>query len=160
MGSFAIGNGANGVDLYDASNVTVGGTSARGSNVISGNQGLGVDIAGGGANYVAGNRIGTDLTGNEAVGNSDTGVGIFNSPDNTIGGTAIGAGNVISGNGSNGILLDGSPATGNLVQGNLIGTDSTGTVSLGNSDSGVYLYDSSNNTIGGALSPGSQRHLG
>ena len=39
-----------------------------------------------------------------------------------------GAGNVISGNRSSGVIIVGSAASGNQVQGNLIGTDGTGSL--------------------------------
>ena len=64
-----------------------------------------------------------------------------------MGGTAAGAGNVISGNSNIGVYLDGSTATGNLVQGNLIGTNAAGSARLGNSI-GV-LITGANNTVGG-----------
>src|SRR5262249_2858634 len=63
----------------------------------------------------------------------------------TVGGTAAGARNVISGNSNVGVLLNGS---GNLVQGNFIGTDATGTTALPNVD-GVFIT-SGGNTAGGA----------
>src|SRR5207249_3450475 len=40
--------------------------------------------------------------------------------------------NVISGNQSNGILIQGAGATGNIIQGNFIGTTALGTAPLGN----------------------------
>jgi hypothetical protein len=66
------------------------------------------------------------------------------SSNNVIGGTATGA-NLLSGNGFAGI---GISASANLIQGNLIGTDKSGSSVLGNAD-GIYLFDGSNNTIGG-----------
>ena len=73
--------------------------------------------------------------------------------NNTIGGASPGAGNLISGNGHDGVLLDvqgGPPITGNLIQGNYIGTDATGTHALGNA-TGVHIVGASNNTIGGSV---------
>ena len=49
-------------------------------------------------NVVAGNFIGTDLTGTRPLANRGDGVMILASPSNTIGGSAPGAGNLISGN--------------------------------------------------------------
>ena len=52
-------------------------------------------------NLVEGNRIGTDITGTVAITNGQMGLCILNgATGNTIGGTAAGAGNVISGNSS------------------------------------------------------------
>ena len=68
----------------------------------------------------------------------------------TIGGTAAGAGNVISANGQNGIWITGAGTTGVVVEHNFIGTDVTGTKALGNAYSGVEISGgAANNTIGG-----------
>ena len=92
---------------------------------------------------VQGNKIGTDLTGEVALGN-DVGIYINGVPRNLIGGTAPGAGNVISGN-TIGIYLLGSTTTANQIQGNLIGLDAAGKVPLGNYI-GVYLDAATANT--------------
>src|SRR5205823_1727056 len=108
-------------------------------------------------NVIEGNRIGTDVSGTRILANRGNGVEIAAS-DVQIGGTAPGAGNLISGNAQDGILIAPSfsfftPANGNLVQGNLIGTDATGTAPLGNGSDGVSIsgqfIGASNNTIGG-----------
>jgi hypothetical protein len=88
--------------------------------------------------------------------NARGGVGISGAPANTIGGTAAGAGNLISGNsnpssGDAGIYLISGGATGNLIQGNLIGTDSMGMLALGNNHEGIYAENAPGNTIGGSV---------
>ena len=50
----------------------------------------------------------------------------------SIGGTAAGAGNLISGNTSDGVEISGTGTNLNLVQGNRIGTNAAGTLPLGN----------------------------
>ena len=151
-GTKALGNGYTGVEIADrAWNNTIGGTAAGDCNVISGNAEAGVFIHGSATgNLVAGNYIGTDVTGTEALGNAYAGVEIADSAsNNTIGGTAAGDRNVISGGVQGGLFIHGS-ATGNLVAGNYIGTDVTGTKALGNAYAGVEITESaSNNTIGG-----------
>jgi titin len=143
-GTQALGNGGDGVFL-DADGDTIGGTAAGAGNLISGNTFDGIDIPTGINTTIQGNKIGTDITGTQALGNRQ--VGLFaDSGGNTIGGTATGAGNLISGNRLDGIELLGS-GTGNLVQGNLIGTDITGTQALGNAY-GVVV-GAGGNTIGG-----------
>ncbi|MGO9111654.1 MAG: DUF4347 domain-containing protein, partial [Thermoguttaceae bacterium] len=145
-----VGN-SSGVVLTGATNALIGGTSATDGNVISGNAHQGVRIESGSSdNVVEGNYIGTDPTGSVSAGNLVTGIQITGSANNTIGGTAAGAGNVISGNSGPGIEITGSASTGNFVYGNLIGTNASGTGSLGNSGPGVEIdTGASNNTIGG-----------
>ena len=89
----------------------VGGNSESERNVISGNDPWGIHINGSGTsfNVVSGNYIGTDASGGEAVANQDAGVYVSDgAADNRIGGTSAGAGNLISGNGEDGIIFNGA----------------------------------------------------
>jgi hypothetical protein len=142
-------NGGRQVAGVNGLTITAGSSRVQGL-VINRFPFLGILISGRGAtgNVVQGNFIGTDVTGTQDLGNGETGVGITFAPNNTIGGTAAGTRNVISGN-SSGIVIGGSGATGNRVQGNFIGTDVTGTKLLGNTNSGVVINGASSNTIGG-----------
>src|SRR4029453_8331644 len=65
------------------------------------------------------------------------GIWVNGSPDNVIGGTTHGAGNVIPGNG-NGAAIEGAAATGTIVQANVIGLGSDGSA-IGNSKAGVRI---------------------
>ena len=76
-------------------------------------------------------------------------------PGGTLGGTAPGDGNVISGN-NNGIRIFGNN---NQIEGNLIGTDYTGTEPLGNGNGIVEADGGSDNRVGGA-GPGAGRPAG
>ncbi len=125
-GTQAFGNGI-GI-LIDSNGNLVGGTTASARNLISGNVGYGVRIVGGNDNLIRGNRIGTKVDGTQPLANQ-AGVSLSGGSGNSIGGTAAGAGNVISGN-TVGIDLTGSTAT--LVAGNRIGTDATGTLAIEN----------------------------
>ena len=147
-GTYALGNGSSGVEIGAGS-----GSNQITDNVTSGNGDNGVFVFGpGGNNLIQGNYIGADATGTASVGNIVGGLGIIGSPNNTIGGTAAGAGNVISGNVESGLVLDLPGTRGNLVEGNLIGTDSTGTFALGNSIDGVFVLNgASDNVIGGTV---------
>ena len=150
-GTIAIGNGTtgNGITITASNSNTIGGSAAGAGNVISGNSGDGVEITGSGTtgNVVAGNYIGTDITGTVAVPNGSDGVEIDTSASgNTIGGTTALARNIISGNTAWGVGILPS-ATDNVVAGNFIGADVTGDVALANTI-GVYIH-SSDNTIGG-----------
>jgi hypothetical protein len=147
-----------GIGIYGgASSNTIGGTGSGARNVISGNTIDGIQIGNSGtsSNLVAGNLIGTDSSGNNALANNNNGVDIFNAASgNTIGGTAIGAANVLSGNTYYGLVISGSGTASNLAQGNLIGTNAIGSASVNNPSSlgsGIgLLWGASGNTIGGA----------
>jgi len=130
----------------EGTNITVGGTSAAARNIISGNTGSGVSTAtpNGPGEFVEGNYIGTDVTGTKAVPNS---VGIQAAGPVTIGGTASGAGNLISGNSVDGVYV--FVNSGVHVQGNYIGTDVTGAKALANSI-GVEV-NGPDSTIGGTV---------
>jgi titin len=133
----------------------IGGTEPGAGNLISGNRGHGVQITWGDASdVIQGNRIGTDVTGTQALANLD-GVYLTATSGALIGGAEAGAGNLISGNRRDGIYLYNytpADAAGSIVQGNLIGTDVSGTQALGNVSDGVHI-DGSNgerdNTVGG-----------
>jgi hypothetical protein len=164
-GTVALGNSDNGVEIDSGADWnTIGGTTSGSGNVISANgtplgelllgSSCGVLINGIGAtnNVVQGNMIGTDAAGTARLGNVLAGVEIENgAASNTIGGSTFGAGNVMSANGTYGVLIYGTGTTSNVVQGSWIGTDRSGTVALGNSGSGVDIGDGADwNTIGGA----------
>src|SRR5262249_15215890 len=94
-------------------------------NVISGNGFDGIQILGGSdENVVAGNKIGTDASGSVALANASDGVGIQGgASDNTVGGITAAAGNLIEGNGGNGVTVGYSPSDlclGNAITGNRI----------------------------------------
>ena len=150
-GAIALGNKANGIEFTGAAGGnTIGGTAAGAGNVISANLANGILVTGTTTpvNLVQGNFIGTTADGLHALGNTEDGVQLSNASNYTIGGTAAGAGNVISGNSGNGIqVLDGATAT--VIVGNLIGTDKTGATALGNGQAGVYLNNVGGNTVGG-----------
>jgi hypothetical protein len=134
------------------------GNTIGGNVIVAGGTGVELDGPNAGNNVVQGNLIGTDAAGTVALGGSALGVRLEEGAhDNTVGGTAAGAGNVISGHGVRGIDLDGSigtdPVTGNVVAGNLIGTDVTGAIALGNG-TGIRIYAAAGNRIGSAMSGG------
>ncbi|MCC2667573.1 MAG: repeat-containing protein [Armatimonadetes bacterium] len=146
----AVPNGT-GILVANASGNVIGGTTPADRNLVSGNSfGIYLYAAGTNGTRVEGNYVGTDVTGAAPLPNAANGVVVENAANNTIGGLASGAGNVISGNTAAGLALLGPGATGNLVQGNRIGVAATGTVALGNGWMGVWLgYGPSGNTIGG-----------
>ena len=148
-GTADLGNGYDGVNVSWSSNRnTIGSDTVAGRNVISGNDRYGVLIYSSGTNnhVVKGNYIGTDASGTADLGNGSDGVHISAIAQNN----TIGPGNVISGNGGNGMYIG---TAGNTVSYNYIGTDATGSGALPNGGNGVHLangsqYFPSQSTIG------------
>ncbi len=157
-GTKALGNHGDGIRVQDPSGVLIGGTAPAARNIISGNGATGVTIYTA-SDLIQGNYIGTDVTGTVAVPNEEGGVVLADAGsgvatgNSTVGGTAAGSGNVISGNGSTGIAIQ---TNSNVVEGNLIGTDVTGTVAVPNDGNGISIGAEpgdvgSDNTIGGSV---------
>jgi uncharacterized repeat protein (TIGR01451 family) len=146
--------GANGtgISILGSSNNTIGGTSSRSANVISGNtvDGLLINAGGGSAsgNDVYGNLIGTNPAGTLAVPNGGCGIDLIAASGTGIGFAAAGSGNVISGNAGAGIELLAN-TTGSVIQNNVIGLALDAASALGNGGDGIYLSDSPSNQIGG-----------
>jgi hypothetical protein len=161
-GTTALGNGQasganNGALEIQSNNHIIGGTTAAARNVISGNNANGIRIGLGGTTtgtIIQGNFIGTDKNGTADLGNAGDGIrsGNVGGENTTVGGTAAGAGNVISGNGGSGISFASSTGlfSGLVIEGNFFGTDLTGNTDLGNDQRGVLIngFDGSNR-IGG-----------
>ena len=130
------------------------------SNVISGNRGNGVAIAGGSDNVLAMNLIGTASSGQAAVPNQGNGILVTGGArGNQIGGIATGGndptggvfarppqGNLISGNRGNGVLITGN-ATANTLSGNFVGTTASGNAALGNAADGVAIVGANGNSL-------------
>ena len=162
-GETALGNGGNGpssgIEVSSgATGTTIGGTASGVGNLISGNTDHGVLLAGSSTanNIVQGNYIGTNAAGDAAVANKMSGIAIQEGANNnTIGGTASAARNIISGNTESGVLIYDSSSQGtssNVVQGNYIGADASGMADMGNGAFGVNVAFASQNTIGGSSS--------
>lgn len=150
-GSFSM-RGATGITVHGARTLIL-------DNLVSGTSGeAGIVIRGGDQALIQGNQIGTNANGTSAIHNN-TGIVVAGSKYVTIGGTAAGARNVISGNSQVGIsLLD--AVRGTQILGNLIGTDIHSTGPLMNAASGIQINfnqvdgGSGDTRIGGA-DPGS-----
>jgi hypothetical protein len=143
----------------DAHGSTLGGDPGTGAgplgqgNVIGGCGVAGIYVEGD-ENTIAGNYLGTDVSGLVAHANGDGVVLAADAAGNTVGGGTAADRNLISGNASTGVLVSGID---NTVSGNSIGVDATGTVALGNgTGEGVWGWGvkiengASGNVIGGA----------
>ncbi len=129
--------------FIDSSNNTIGGTAPTARNVITGSPGNGAIVGfSGSGNVIQGNYVGTNATGGAGLGFG----GIILRNNSVLGGTAAGAGNVISG--SRDVLM--SFTTGSFVQGNFFGLSADGTTALANMGGGIFLDQTQDNTIGGA----------
>lgn len=158
-GTSGVGNDAAGVYILNSGNNTIGGTTSAARNIISANGSsgyAGIDIYGSSGNLVERNYIGTEVNGFTALGNAKDGITIFGgSTANTIGGTAVGAGNVISGNKGDGVVISGQATSGNIIAGNFVGTDAAGTSAVGNAAQGIGIDSgATNNTVGGVYGAG------
>ncbi|MCP3982254.1 MAG: hypothetical protein GY716_23360 [bacterium] len=147
------GINGSGIALSNSHDSLIGGPVPAARNIIASSNDSGVLIRDGSSgNAVEGNYIGTDASGLQNFGNYPAGVTIVQSNANTVGGTAFGAGNLISAN-LYGVEIWGAPpphvASGNTVQGNIIGLDSTGSGELGNESHGVAIFDAATTLVGG-----------
>lgn len=151
-GNNAVPNTFGGIAVFNGvSGVTIGGTSAGARNVISGNTTEGVYILGTSNNVVQGNFVGLNAAGTAAVPNTFAGIYLLGgAQSNLVGGAQPGAGNVVSGNSSEGIYIANTNTGNNLVMGNRIGTDASGANAIPNGFTGVGIWDTAaSNEIGG-----------
>jgi len=145
------------------------------SNVISGNGSDGITVLGSADNTISANYIGTNPAGTAGIANAGNGVRLMlGSSGNMIGGTLYtdpdtgvannptGAGsdpraptfvvpqegNLISGNGANGVVIEGL-SNDNALAGNFIGTAAGGNGLLGNGLDGVLISGSDFNRVVG-----------
>ncbi len=160
-----------GIEMIEPCTNNLIGTDADGDNdisernIISGN-GISPGLSGGiwirytGAstsNVIAGNYIGTDVTGNKALGNLDVGVHSQRFNDNTrIGTNGDGVNddverNVISGNNGDGIII--REHDNSIVAGNYVGVGADGTTPLGNNGDGIIVVGTGTENTGVGCSP-------
>jgi parallel beta-helix repeat protein len=143
-GGTSLSNLFNGIAVYNSGGNLIGGPAPAAGNIISGNGASGVYLTGTAStgNVIQGNRIGTDSSGSNAVGNATgDGITIISAPGNLV------VSNLISGNALAGVSIQ--SATGNQVLGNFIGCDVNGNLALTNRNSGVSISGGSGNQIGG-----------
>jgi len=168
-GTATLDNWNYGIVLQNSANKnTIGAAGGGSSNVISGNgihsaggnKGMGIAILGSDYNVIAGNFIGTDVSGTVALGNRTDGIYVDpSSAFNTIGGTAQAARNIVSGNGKDGvgygIDMQGSN---NLIEWNYFGLNVNGG-QLPNAQGGAN-HGGTNNTWGDGTVDNNQYQTG
>lgn len=142
---------------------TIGGSTTNARNIISGNVNRGVYLGPGAVRIsVAGNFIGTDVTGTNALANAGSGIQSFHTVSNTIGGATAAHGNIISGNTQEGVTIYGTNSTFTTVQNNRVGLDINGKAvpngTGGLNSPGISIIGSSNivlfNAVSGNIGPG------
>jgi hypothetical protein len=155
-GKSAVANGWIGIGVWSGPEDTL----VKG-NVTSGNRwgiSLGNDQPGDAPTRttLAGNRVGTDAAGAGALGNTFDGITICCGAIYTIiggsngspSGSCVGECNVISGNGGDGVKIEGGDTMSTTIGGNFIGTNIGGTGAVANSGSGVSIAGSQLNVVG------------
>lgn len=133
----------------------VGGTAAADRNIVSGNSLFGMGAFGGGSGITfKGNYVGVTANGTVALGNGQAPLYFFQASNINVGGSEVGAGNVlVAGDTPSyyGILFQNTPNS--TAQGNFIGTNPAGTEALGDSIFyGVGAIESTNISIGSIAS--------
>ena len=104
-----------------ASDSTVRGLVIYGFGAPAGStNGVGIQLENSTGHLIEGNFIGTDVTGLLARPNRLNGILMSNADVSTVGGTTPASRNIISGNGSDGLLVTGGSSQ-NVVSGNYIG---------------------------------------
>jgi hypothetical protein len=152
-GTMARTNLFGGIHLGLASDNRIGGTNTNDGNVISGNGNDGIWIDGqptAARNVIVGNWIGTTWGGTASLGNAKQGIRITTGQGNVVGGPSAAERNVISGNGENGVSIEGPSATNNVIQGNYIGLNGSGLGAIPNKQYGLRLLNGARlNQVGG-----------
>ena len=166
-GSISLANANDGVTIAGGASSNRVGTNGDGisdaveRNVVAGNaaQGILIRDVGSDCNIIAGNHIGIDAGGTNAVGNGthawQSGVRIANGAQrNLIGTDGDGAAdqaerNVVSGNLGHGIVLEHNGTDENVIAGNFVGTDAGGVERVPNGGRGIVITTgSSANRVG------------
>jgi len=147
-GTAEIPNSQIGLFVTNGSTATlVGDGSVTGRNIISGNGGAGIEFNNNTSGaIVRGNYIGTDITGTASIANA-SGISIFDSENNTVGGSSAAHANLISGNSNYGLQIVMAGAIDNVIEGNFIGTQANGTSALGNGNSGIRIFTNAADNI-------------
>ena len=139
-GAAAAGNQGDGIQIDSATGVTLGP-----GNLLSGNGSRGIHVSGGSAHnlVIESSIIGLNASGTAALANTFEGVVVEQIATTGISGLLIGGsspslGNVISGNGADGIYLGGNISSA-VIQNNIVGTNGAGNAALPNGGVGLNM---------------------
>ena len=141
-GTSSIANQA-GILVTRGNNNTIGGTGAGQRNIVSGNNGAGVFIAGGSTGtHFENNLVGLDTSGTSAIANGGSGIFLRSGANQT-----LVTGNHAAGNVRSQISLIAATTSNNIVSSNVVGFGLDGSRIDGSS--AAILVSASGNTIGG-----------
>lgn len=150
-GNLPYPNGDRGIFISEGRLNEIGGTGPLEGNII-GTSSVGISIGGAGAvsNTVLANRIGIGMLDGD-IGNRGPGIDIFGASYNQVGGASQATGNVISGNGTSGVLISTHhiEARFNCINWNDI---------TNNDENGIEIDRSNSNSAKGNYITGNGRH--
>ena len=136
------GNGSQGIEIRKSHNIDIIG------NVCSGNGGKGLLIKEGCSNVlVKSSYFGTDINGENDLGNVSYGINISNCQNVQLGTEGLGNTNVISGNGNSGVLVQ-AESNNVKIYNSRIGVDLSGMISIPNDLYGIHLSNSDSLIVG------------
>ncbi|MBK7393826.1 MAG: right-handed parallel beta-helix repeat-containing protein [Chloracidobacterium sp.] len=148
----SFGNEANGIYVSDTSPNDIK------NNIIGWNHANGISVFGlvlqqGDVNslLISGNSIGTVNA--AGIGNINAGIRLDEVQDALIG-LSGDPKNIITGNGGDGILIEGGSSGRNVIVNSIIGTNESGAAKIGNGGNGIRIIGGRENTIGGVQSVG------
>ncbi len=155
-GTQGIGNGRVGLTIIDGDDHVIGESNGSVGNIIAASALEGMFLFSTTNALIVGNRIGSDITGNAALGNTIFGVNLRGTVGSTV------QDNVVVGNGGAGVVLESNTANENVVIGNSIGIGADGITALPNVEfvgptgggpgSGIILNNAPGARIGGTAS--------
>jgi parallel beta-helix repeat protein len=140
-------NHANGNIIGGINGVNPGGACTGDCNLLSGNRLHGIVVSNSSNTRLIGTFSGVNSKGTGAIPNTDDGILLSNSNNNTIGG-AVAQRNIIAANHTINIEVGNSGSHNNTIQGNYIGTNSAGNAVLSNPGTGIVVdLSAHDNTI-------------
>ena len=137
-GTSSLGTEGSGITTSDSNDMLIGGDFPEEGNLVSGKSLDGLDLQDPKNFVIKNNKIGTDITGTYAIPNGRHGINGVVHDAVTIGDSPT-TGNLISGNGSHGIVTASLCNQDCLIAGNKVGTDITGTLPIPNGGKGMWI---------------------